>query len=367
MLLIFYGPSFYSTIVFHDFGKINENFQVRQMSNNKFKERSQSPFRSTHSELSTALFLWDAEKKIKHLFQDRKSEWKTNSIDIVDFLYIICFFLSYSILKHHSKTLISFEQLFEKEFHQDDKYDLIKEYCRCFGKYFYQDKKSDLESSFLKNIDKLKQIFEYNNPLKIFYEQQQEFALFSLIRLNFSLLTASDYMATSHFMGGFQSAIDQFGILNKEQKEKLVKNFETTQKYNEELYANLKAPKNELPNKLDEKSPDNLNTLRLTLAREVVGNIRKNISKQLFYIEAPTGSGKTNLSMVAITECLRQDLKENSDNIQKIFYVFPFTTLITQTYKSLEESFSLENSCVDMLELHSKAGFSEKQQEEEKK
>ena len=90
---------------------------------------------------------------------------------------------------------------------------------------------------------------------------------------------------------------------------------------------------------------------------EVIKNVRANADKNLFYIEAPTGGGKTNLSMIACAELL-----ENNPNLNKVFYVFPFTTLITQTHKAIIETLDLSPD--EMVQLHSKAGFQTKTKEE---
>ncbi|MCB9001307.1 MAG: DEAD/DEAH box helicase [Bacteroidales bacterium] len=78
--------------------------------------------------------------------------------------------------------------------------------------------------------------------------------------------------------------------------------------------------------------------------------MKKNTDKNLFYIEAPTGGGKTNVSMLALTELLKTD-----NSLQKVFYVFPFTTLITQTYQSLKDTLGLSDS--ELAEVHSKAAI----------
>ena len=54
------------------------------------------------------------------------------------------------------------------------------------------------------------------------------------------------------------------------------------------------------------------------------------------------------MSMLALGELLDAD-----SSIKNIFYVFPFTTLITQTYESLKETLGLEDE--DIAEIHSKA------------
>jgi len=50
---------------------------------------------------------------------------------------------------------------------------------------------------------------------------------------------------------------------------------------------------------LREKSNKNLNALRREMAIELIQTIRTFPYKRLYYIEAPTGGGKTNLSMIA--------------------------------------------------------------------
>jgi CRISPR-associated endonuclease/helicase Cas3 len=102
-----------------------------------------------------------------------------------------------------------------------------------------------------------------------------------------------------------------------------------------------------------EPNNENLNKLRQELSIEVIQNIRKNKDKKVFYIEAPTGGGKTNLSMLAAAELLKQH-----QEISNIYYVFPFTTLITQTYHALKETMGLTED--EIIQLHSKEGFKEK-------
>ena len=106
-----------------------------------------------------------------------------------------------------------------------------------------------------------------------------------------------------------------------------------------------------------QQSNINLNILRQEMGIEVLQTIRSNSDRNLFYIEAPTGGGKTNLSFLATIELL----KLNS-NLNKVFYVFPFTTLVTQTQKSLVETCGLSEN--EIITLSSKSGFKEKKDQE---
>ena len=61
-------------------------------------------------------------------------------------------------------------------------------------------------------------------------------------------------------------------------------------------------------------------------------NLIENMDKKIFFLEAPTGSGKSNMSV-------NVSLKLLDDKIQKIIYVYPFNTLIEQNLQSLTEIF----------------------------
>ena len=202
--------------------------------------------------------------------------------------------------------------------------------------------------------------YVFRNSDLIFEEAKNMFGdpfpLFALLKLNYSLLTAADYLATTHFMN-FRGAdmMTDFGLFDDGLREKIVKNIETSTGYNKKTYKELDNYKFVFP---EEKDHAKLNKLRQNLSVEVIDGIRSNIDKNLFYIEAPTGGGKTNLSMLALAEFLRNSNKNGENNISKVFYVFPFTTLITQTFKALKETLDLNDD--EIVQVHSKAGFSQK-------
>lgn len=336
---------FVNTIVFHDFGKINENFQASpDKMNNPFfkgKEKPGSVLSTHHSGLGAYLFI------IKHLNDvNRQIERKYHGLTT---LAVLMF--SYSIFKHHGKYLG--DEYKEKISFSTDEVTCMKEYLK---NYQY----NNIPQQMIAQMPFLPKAFEQLDSANLF----NSFSLYSLVRLSFSLLTASDYLASSQYMTGY--AVEDFGILSNERINQLyefvsqsdyLKNEQVEKKnYNKSTYEKLSTGF-ELKNPKIQ-SNNNLNLLRQEMALELIQNIRENWSKNLFYIEAPTGGGKTNLSMLATVELL----KANKGQINKVFYVFPFTTLITQTYSAIKETLGLSDN--EVIQLHSKAGYKQKSEEE---
>lgn len=339
---------FVNAIVFHDFGKINEHFQSEKMKNEKFieKSRNHSPISSNHSSLSAFIYL------TKHL-----NEIALEITQIQPLRIICCLYFSYSIFKHHGRAFdddssltISFAELKAKNDWQEVK-QFISAYLDC-----YQFKIDPRILSLIGNERLLNE--------RPFVNYVNSFELYSLCRLNFSLLTASDYLATNEYMNSLP--INDFGILTPERIEELHYNVSQSDwideerkklNYNKGTYEALAGYQLENPK---EKSGDNLNVLRKEMGIEVIRNIRQRHLSDLFFIEAPTGGGKTNLSILATAELLK--IYEGQFN--KVLYVFPFTTLITQTYAVVRDMFGLNED--EIIELHSKAGIKPNTVEDDK-
>lgn len=324
---------FLNTSFFHDFGKINENFQLEKMNETSFQKVSNG-ISSTHSSLGAYIFISYYLDKIEKLNLEE---------DFVEIIF--AFILSFPILKHHSKKLdIDFGKFENLDI------DLI-------FKYFDEYKFPSQVSENYKNTKSFQNIIQCLK--NSFYEEeyfQDPFSLFVLVKLNYSLLTSSDYIATSDYMSEQNEKEKNFGVLTKERKTELISNFKNNSKYphNKNIYLEneIEKFKNLDFESIKEISNSNLNLLRMKLASEVIINIRINLNKNLFYIEAPTGGGKTNLSILALVELLENDLE---DKIKRVFYVFPFTTLITQTVEVLKNTLKLNEN--ELIELHSKTGF----------
>ncbi len=318
---------FFNAIIFHDFGKINPNFQV-YINNEAFSADKDVKIGKEHSYLSAYIFLnWFSQK----VYSDTKLSKQEKYILLG---YIFLFTLP--ILKHHSGYIAK-----DYDF-GEDKINSIHKFVSLFGVGISFSQISNL----IHNEERIWGVFQ----------DIDFFPLFAILKLNYSLLTAADYYATSDYMNDLEfNDKEDFGLITDEFKQRIFIYFENNKntKYNGEL---IREPKKYLSKNIDdfrEKSNPNLNLLRQKLGAEVLTNIEKYKEQQVFYIEAPTGGGKTNMSMIAVRKLL-----ELHPEINKVFYVFPFTTLITQTAKAIKETLGLKDD--EIAQVHSKAGYQTK-------
>ena len=130
------------------------------------------------------------------------------------------------------------------------------------------------------------------------------FEFYILNKLLFSLLVSADYYATTEYMAGYK--VEDFGLFSDDDKALLTEKFETYRKT---------FPK-----------PEGINILREAIYKEAESNLLANLDKYIYYLEAPTGSGKTITSINLALQLLKRDEKLN-----KLFYIFPFNTLVEQT------------------------------------
>ena len=323
---------FAKAIYWHDMGKMNPNFQKEKMLNEIDEKSIISD--SHHSPLGAYLF-------INHSLDELYAK---KLLDEEEILEAIIYIFGFLISKHHG-VIYQYEDLnFQNEFAEFlDKFNIETEHTKI-----------------LKDKNRLFSfIFDY-------IENNQE-VLFLISKSLFSLLIISDYYATAQFMNYGNSEelkYKDFGLIDDDFREVIYKRFYTDKfdknskqiTFNQALFDRKDKDFKEF-NELQKKSNDNLNHLRNKLFTEVrinlIDTIEKNKSQNLFYIEAPTGAGKTNLSLMSVVEILKNDT-----SINKVFYVFPFTTLITQTYASIKKTLELDDT--QIVQLHSKAKYNEK-------
>lgn len=157
---------------------------------------------------------------------------------------------------------------------------------------------------------------------------QQGVYLSIYIRWLYSLLVASDYYATSEFMN--EADFSENTDLNDIDKWDSV--YENT-----DLLKNIRQYQQErYPISNEElNTVTDINILRSEIFCEVEEKIKTNADENIFYLEAPTGSGKSNTAINASFKLMQHDKR-----LQKIFYIYPFNTLVEQNLETLEKVFT---------------------------
>lgn len=289
-----------NAVYMHDIGKINTDFQYIKMENKIFKDTLGQY--SNHSMLSAIIYFDYYFEKIK----------KIKGEDV----YLLLLFLtinSYIISKHHG-MINSFDDFIDKfpsEFSSHIAY-----------KVLYRNYKKDIHLN-EKQVDKLMNNLK-SYIKKIYKNKDLDIEIYIYSRLMFSLLTSSDFYATSEYKNS--KSIDEFGIIKD-----INKYYDVYKSSN--IYKNLEKHKQYLNGEgkciFDDKD---INKLRTEMNIEAEENLIKTKENNIYYLEAPTGSGKTITSINLALKSL-----ELNNTLNKIFYIFPFNTLVEQTQTTFVE------------------------------
>ena len=299
---------------FHDFGKINSQFQIDKMLNEKIlkmedKYNILGVLASDHSLLSASMFIAYYFEKIIALIETVETK------KIVILLEIL-FSLSYTISKHHG-NLDNFEEYIEKLLRNNDENILkeLKNISVSNGGILLQ---AFLEKETITIFFNFIEIYISERKNKENISSEEAMAIFTLTKMMFSLLIASDYYSTNEFMQEIK--YENFGNMG---------NIDTIKKEyeNSEIIKSIRdKEKNGILNDED------INNFRTKIFLEAEKNLEKNKDSNIFFLEAPTGSGKSNTA-------LNLSLKLLSENRKKIFYVYPFNTLVEQNMNTLKNIF----------------------------
>lgn len=299
-------------VTFHDFGKVNPLFQKKKMQKEFHPDLApDNNIGSKHSILSAAFYLDYFLDEINASLSD-KDEGKI----LKDFAYIY----SYIISRHHGE-LVELKQYLESlAGNATDGGTLGNRALKWMEKW---KKEMEGKENFPKFIKRPDNVLSRNG----LGEDKKGIYLYGLTRLLYSILLASDYYATSEYMKGVE--IKDFGEVDKcseiiniyEQGDvqKSIRNYEKTN-----YHQSSKSLK-------DEKD---INILRTEMFLDAEYELKKNMDASVFYLEAPTGSGKSNTAMN-----LSFKLMEQNEYIRKIFYIYPFNTLVEQNMDSIGKVF----------------------------
>ncbi|BDR75665.1 CRISPR-associated helicase Cas3' [Clostridium tetani] len=322
----FYRKMLLNTIYMHDLGKINCNFQYRKMGNKEFENEEGLKFNnSNHSMLSSIIYINYFFREMGNLKHKEDRE----------FLIVFLLLNSYIISKHHG-SLDSFSE-FRKRLVENGEEGkrLYTEQMPIFNKIY--------KEKIFFNENKLNRIFEkYKLILEDETEKNKGFSIELYIYERFlaSLLLSCDYYSTSEFKN--QKEVEEFGEIKD--IEKFYQSFKNTEVYN----WIRKYEKNDYGKTDDFSNIDDINVLRNELFLDAEEAMLKNMDKDIFYLEAPTGSGKSNVSFN-----LSFKMVEKFKEINKIFYVYPFNTLVEQNIKTLEKIFKNNEIMKDIAIINS--------------
>lgn len=291
-----------NVIIFHDYGKINPRFQSITMKNTLRKWTVIDCLEGTnHSMLSAAIYLDYFYEKIQEspLSKDEKN-----------IIHVFMLANAYVITRHHG-NLSGFEAFLE-EFQQNRQ---LADIFSCMNQGVFAEV---YHGPFCK-----KGLHAVNMPMQnkrkydSFSEKQSlQLGLYAYIRFLFSVLVSCDYYATSEYDNGIE--MSAFGTIENTE---FATQYEQSERVKQIRRLNSESC-------VDDKK--DINILRNRMFYEAEQTLLKNKDTNIAFIEAPTGAGKSNLAM----NC---SLKLLDKNINKIFYVYPFNTLVEQNYDTLEK------------------------------
>ena len=291
---------FKQAIYYHDIGKINPLFQKNKMDNDLNIKIDNVD--DTHSALSARIY-------IDSVIQQIKEDTDNNSLEKINILYIGYYF-GYIISRHHSKI-------------------------ENIGELLYSIKNKNIPEV----PEALNEIYENNlNHEKIQKVleklQVKEINLYILCKLLYSCIITADFYATYDFMSGKKVEFEiekNNELFNQYERSSLIKHIKK--------YADKEV-------KLEE-----INRLRSDIFLEAEETLKQNLDKNIFYLEAPTGSGKTNMAIN-----LARILYKNNEKITSIHYIFPFNNIIEQTDNTFQNYFDKYNDYIVVNSISSITG-----------
>ena len=298
---------FVDAVYLHDIGKVNGNFQRDRMLNRKFI--SCDGLDSHHAPVSSLLYIEIYDEKVDEYFEDD---------DLRGVIREVMFQFSYVISKHHGSLGDMDEKVFVESLRKWKKA-FVDFRCQFSGYLRY-------ENVLKLNIEKLLDIdnYRYADPLCMKH-------MWLLNKMLFSSIVTSDFMATHRYMNETEPLIE---VMDYEGVSRMRDNFE-----NDSIIKNIRRFGG------GDKVFDSgsINVLRSEMFLEAESNLIDNLDKHIYYLEAPTGSGKTLTSLNIVLKLLEYD-----KTLNKLHYIFSFNTLIDQTRKNfmnmLGEEFVVVNS-----------------------
>lgn len=296
-----------NVVTFHDMGKHNPNFQRDVLGRREVERNSNySSAGSEHSALSAVLYLDYYCKKLKKMESDERK-----------YLYYLLICNAYTISRHHGR-LVSLEEFMRS---------LLEGKNRKLFKVLQQESGNVCVEEFQLTEGLIAEIINIANETGKNQMKEQAIWLYFYEKLTYSMLVAADYYATSEFMSGIQiqevGEVDNISEIFQVHQSTRVN--QTIRQYEAEKYPMALK-------QLQEET--DINVLRNEIFLDAERQLLKEKEKNIFYLEAPTGSGKSNISMSLSFQLAMQDRR-----LKKIYYIYPFNTLVEQNQEILKKVF----------------------------
>lgn len=304
----FLKKGFENSIYFHDIGKINPFFQRDKMG----QEHIVSGLgRTEHSIFSTIIYLNEAFMDLKEMRIKDVREKRMVAYLLVSF--------SYAITRHHGSLKDAVSE--EGSLYVDR---LLHEMEQIESKYFF----------FYKNDFHIEENRKLLQSIKTFHQKIKEpYVYYLLNKLCHSVLVACDFYGTAYF---YQSEEYRFHLFDQEMKDKIPLFYEQ-----DDILKHYQEQKENPKSKSELLETRNINDLRWDLLLEA----EKELDQEsiVYLLEAPTGGGKTNVSIHLAMKLLQQS------SCNKLLYVFPFNTLSEQTKGRLDGFFGDDKGIANVV------------------
>lgn len=305
-----------NVIYLHDIGKVNPLFQKEKMGQKiKVPIEGFGKFSSRHSIVSSICYFTYFSEEIK----------KTEDKETAKYLRHLLFLNAFVISRHHS-NLTDFSE-FVKQFKGSEKEDegealweAAVELNEAENSVFTMKFEPNRMNKFAKSEEKF---------LEIINKDESAF-FFTYVRLLYSILVSCDYYATTEFCN--QIAVNSFGSIQN--IEQIKQEFELTE-------VNQKIRQYQKVREKERREHYGMNDLRSELFLDAETELTYHSENNIFYLEAPTGSGKSNTAFNLSFELIAEN-----PALQKIYYVYPFNTLVEQNYQSLQKTFGKEGEVI---------------------
>lgn len=290
-------------VLFHDAGKINPVFQTDAMGNEACADMDIPGLRDrNHSALSAYIYLDYFAGQLEAVNREYPVDIRSRV-----YLYEILCMNAYLIMKHHSP--LGYFGEFCSALQEGGKLnDIDRQVISGSYRGIYRGKFSSFQlSQYVRILNRVEE------------SEERSFAKYTYMRLVFSLLTACDYYAANEYISGVETTY--FGSV--QEIEELSALFEKTER--------MQNIRNFHPESALDDGED-INYLRNMLFYEAEASLAEHKEEDIFFLEAPTGCGKSNVGFHISFSLAKEGM-------EKIFYVYPFNNLVEQNRAEIEEMF----------------------------